>query len=240
MDESGELRAQITLNISGWALLFAGEAKTEIVIQGGNIYIVREQTSVYDAVTGLPTPLEQPVVERRAMTMAHFANTVEEQIYFALNVSDTLKSLIDAMSGMLTGTPGDVGEWFTVGKIVRTDAETGENAELSFEEGYAVTLDIGKILGGTLLSGQVTLNIFRDDANGLTSIEAEGALSAMGFLNLDLLGTKITVNDPGAPVDMSAAGQTVASLAQAFGYADEAAFAAAVAQSGYLTLPQAE
>lgn len=240
LDESGELRAQITLNISGWALLFAGEAKTEIVIQGGNIYIVREQTSVYDAVTGLPTPLEQPVVERRAMTMAHFANTVEEQIYFALNVSDTLKSLIDAMSGMLTGTPGDVGEWFTVGKIVRTDAETGENAELSFEEGYAVTLDIGKILGGTLLSGQVTLNIFRDDANGLTSIEAEGALSAMGFLNLDLLGTKITVNDPGAPVDMSAAGQTVASLAQAFGYADEAAFAAAVAQSGYLTLPQAE
>lgn len=224
-DESGVLCAQISLDIAGWGLFFTGEAHTEIVLSGGNIYIVREQTSVYDAATGAPVPLEEPSVERRAMTAEHFLLTAEEQLYFALNVSETLQGLIEETSGMLLGTPGDVGEWFTVaGRLSSSEGADGH---------YAVTLDLGKILGGSLLSGEVSLRLYRGEG-GILSAEAEGALNAMGMLRLDLKGTQIVVNAPGEAVDMDGAGEALAALAEAFGYADGAALAAAVAEGGML------
>ena len=79
----------------------------------------------------------------------------------------------------------------------------------------------------------MSLRLYRGEG-GILSAEAEGALNAMGMLRLDLKGTQIVVNAPGEAVDMDGAGEALAALAEAFGYADGAALAAAVAEGGML------
>ena len=105
------------------------------------------------------------------------------------------------------------------------------------EEGYNISLDIAKMLGLTGAStADITLSRGENGDNMvITSIDA--TVSMFGMVNATV---NLTNNNPGTPVDVSAADGVVASVISALGYTDEGQFLSDLAQSGYLTTQTAD
>ena len=229
MDSQMQLSVIIDASVNAGGAIFYGDTQSSIVISGGNVYISRIQTSVYDVVlagTGEQI-LETPLTEYRAMTLSHFTDTVGDQLVFALNVNmETIESLMGMFGGMGIAEGEE--------EVLPADIGAMVPAISGTEEGYSLTLDLGVLLGMDGL-GTVTVTIGRGQS-GITSIDVNAAIMS-GLVGASV---NITNNNPGTPVDMSSSQQTVDGTMQALGYADIGPLNAAIAAQGFLTTASAE
>ena len=221
-DARGEVEAVVQVRINAGGAVFFGDTESTLVIRGGNVFISRVQTSVYEEVlagTGEEV-LETPLRTQRAMTMEHFFATAGDQLLYFLNVnSDTISSLGSLAGGMGGGEQGDVGEMIT---LIESNAE-----------GYSLAFDLGKMLGMESL-GTLAIDIGRNEGGTLTAMDINAALLG-GLVNASV---QIENRAPGAPVDLSDITGIVSEIGQALGYEGEEEFLAAIAANGCIPLEQ--
>lgn len=218
----GEVEAVVQVRINAGGAIFFGDTESTLVIRGGNVFISRVQTSVYEEVlagTGEEV-LETPLRTQRAMTMEHFLATAGDQLLYFLNVnSDTISSLGSLFGDMGGGEQGDIGEMITF-------IESGA-------DGYSLTFDLGKMLGMEAL-GTLDLVIGRDEGGTLTAMDINAALLG-GLVNASV---QVENCEPGTPVDLSDIPGIVSEIGQALGYEGEEEFLAAIAAGGCISVGQ--
>lgn len=215
LGDDGDLAVIVDISVGGEGALgiFFGQSRSTVVVSGGNVYITRTQIAE-----------EAEVTESRAMTLDYFASDIANQLYFALNINQEQLTALSGLFGMFMG--GEVGDI----RDMLTKIEASE-------EGYNISLDIAKMLGLTGAStADITLSRGENGDNMvITSIDA--TVSMFGMVNATV---NLTNNNPGTPVDVSAADGVVASVISALGYTDEGQFLSDLAQSGYLTTQTAD
>lgn len=215
LGDDGDLAVIVDISVGGEGALgiFFGQSRSTVVVSGGNVYITRTQIAE-----------EAEVTESRAMTLDYFASDIANQLFFALNINQEQLTALSSLFGMFMG--GEVGDI----RDMLTKIEASE-------EGYNISLDIAKMLGLTGAStADITLSRGENGDNMvITSIDA--TVSMFGLVNATV---NLTNNNPGTPVDVSAAGGVVASVISALGYTDEGQFLLDLAQSGYLTTRTAD
>lgn len=215
LGDDGDLAVIVDISVGGEGALgiFFGQSRSTVVVSGGNVYITRTQIAE-----------EAEVTESRAMTLDYFASDIANQLFFALNINQEQLTALSSLFGLFMG--GEVGDI----RDMLTKIEASE-------EGYNISLDIAKMLGLTGAStADITLSRGENGDNMvITSIDA--TVSMFGMVNATV---NLTNNNPGTPVDVSAADGVVASVISALGYTDEGQFLSALAQSGYLTTQTAD
>ena len=215
LGDDGDLAVIVDISVGGEGALgiFFGQSRSTVVVSGGNVYITRTQIAE-----------EGEVTESRAMTLDYFASDIANQLFFALNINQEQLTALSSLFGLFMG--GEVGDI----RDMLTKIEASE-------EGYNISLDIAKMLGLTGAStADITLSRGENGDNMvITSIDA--TVSMFGMVNATV---NLTNNNPGTPVDVSAADGVVASVISALGYTDEGQFLSDLAQSGYLTTQTAD
>ena len=215
LGDDGDLAVIVDISVGGEGALgiFFGQSRSTVVVSGGNVYITRTQIAE-----------EAEVTESRAMTLDYFASDIANQLFFALNINQEQLTALSSLFGLFMG--GEVGDI----RDMLTKIEASE-------EGYNISLDIAKMLGLTGAStADITLSRGENGDNMvITSMDA--TVSMFGMVNATV---NLTNNNPGTPVDVSAADGVVASVISALGYTDEGQFLSDLAQSGYLTTQTAD
>ena len=222
-DARGEVEAVVQVRINAGGAVFFGDTESTLVIRGGNVFISRVQTSVYEEVlagTGEEV-LETPLRTQRAMTMEHFFATAGDQLLYFLNVNSDnhFLSRFPCRRYGRAASRGDVGEMIT---LIESNAE-----------GYSLAFDLGKMLGMESL-GTLAIDIGRNEGGTLTAMDINAALLG-GLVNASV---QIENRAPGTPVDLSDITGIVSEIGQALGYEGEEEFLAAIAANGCIPLEQ--
>lgn len=214
--------------LMGSSVIINGNTVTDISIEDGFVSMSRTQTTYY--YTGWDfwnigfRQLSTPYVDYRAMTLDAFFADIMNQMFFAINLSDSMQNFIRDQAGLNdpdNQQPNPV-TTYDAGEMVKSYSAD--------DAGYHITLDLGAVTGMDEFD-DVTLNIYRKqngDRYDLTSLD--GSITVVGMVTLKL---SLTHQDPGsdamAQEYCSANVQTVAS---AFGYADASALYEGVTSNG--------
>ena len=233
--DDGDIVVYIDVVVNAGMAIYYGDANTHFVISGGNVFITKTQTTCFEGDTEVS--LETPAVDARAMTMEYFTSDLVNQLYYALNINrEPFEELVNTLFSMFESMPaaeekGDIGQLFGV---------------TATEGSYDIFINLGDILGVEGIAGPLNItikNIQNGDLSYISEISAETVLT-MNLFGFPMEAVNATVNltnnNPGTPVDVSAADGVVASVISALGYTDEGQFLSDLAQSGYLTTQTAD
>lgn len=179
----------------GTKCIVDGNTVTELTIRDGTVYLTRHRTSQWNGkewagIGGKFVGID--ATEYRRMSLAEFGDDAVEQIFFALNISSGAKNYILGKigeSGDSSSETGDVGQML--------------NAFTASQEGYAVTLDLGAIVGDSAL-GKVQMDISRTPSENQSGKYDLTQLSGSVVL-VEVIKANFTLNHvtPGQQVDFS-------------------------------------